>query len=59
MVLQFPAGDFGGVVAVVGIDGKLNASMELGVYLRKLILRRLKITEIGWSWVDDKESVGV
>src|SRR3984893_3880072 len=38
--LELPASDFGGVIAVVGIDSKLDASMELGVYLRKLILRK-------------------
>ena len=38
--LKFSAGDFRGVVAVVSIDGKLNAGAELVVHVGKLILRQ-------------------
>ncbi len=38
--LEFSAGEFGSIVAVVGIHGELDPAMEFGVHLRKLILRQ-------------------
>jgi len=50
MVSEFPAGDFGGVVAVVGIDGKLDPRNGAWRLPEEADLAgRLKITEIGWS----------
>ncbi len=57
--LEFSAGDFGGVVAVVGIDDKLNAGAELGVYLGKLILWQAENHRNRLELSDDQESVCV
>src|SRR6266576_2651534 len=48
-----------GIVAVVGIDGKLDTRMELGVYLRKLILRKTENHRDRLELGDDEKSVGV
>ena len=57
--LQFSTGDFGGVVAVIGIDGELDARTKLGVHLRKLILWQAKNHRYRLELGDDQESVGV
>src|SRR6266436_5926335 len=57
--LQFSTADFGGVVAVIGIDGELVARTMLGVHLGKLILWQAKNHRYRLELGDDQESVGV
>jgi len=55
--LEFSAGDFGDVVAVVGVDDKLGAGTEFGVHLGKLVLRQAENHRYRLELSDDKESV--
>ncbi len=57
--LQFSAGDFGGVVAVVGVNDQLSAGTQLAVHYRKLILWQAENHRDGLQLGDDQKSVGV
>src|SRR2546429_654914 len=57
--LEFSGGNFGSVVAVVGIDHKLSAGAELGVHLGKLILWQTENHRYRLELGDDQESASV
>src|SRR5207244_8360845 len=57
--LEFSAGDFRGVVAVVGVDNELTAGTEVGVHIGKLILRQAENYRYRLELRYDKKSIRV
>ena len=54
---EFAVGNFGRVVAIVGLDGEQASATDFDQDLLKLVLRQVKMTEIGCSWVMTRSPV--